>query len=233
MYSAKNAAPVSVLYSALRPSYTASPSTHQPSPDNPTVRLESLIYPLVLRTPTPADAPSLLRHFSDERNTKHDLSVRGLDNSAAISKLIESWSTISTPLSGLNVVVEVEGDVVGVGGLGWIGLDRAAQKDWQEEGEGKEELLVGDVGIMLDTNVRGQGYAVAALGMVIDYGFGVLGLDECRIASTDANMAMKGLMEKRFGLVGKRTEKDRFENEWVWTVRRKDWVDISSGDGRE
>lgn len=231
MYSTKNAAPASVLYSALHPPYTASPSTHQPCPDNPTVKLESLIYPLVLRTPTSADAPSLLRHFSDERNTQHDLSVRGLDNSAAIAKLIESWSTISTPLSGLNVVVEVEGEVVGVGGLGWIGLDKAAQREGQGEGEGKEAPLVGDVGIMLDTKVRGQGYAVAALGMVIDYGFGVLGLDECRIAATDENMAMRGLMEKRFGLVGKRIEKDQFENEWVWTVGRKDWVDISSGGG--
>ena len=47
----------------------------------------------------------------------------------------------------------------------------------------------------------------------------------CRIAATDDNLAMKGLIEKRFGVVGERIEKDLFANEWVWTVGRKDWAD--------
>lgn len=38
-------------------------------------------------------------------------------------------------------------------------------------------------------------------------------------------MAMRGLIEKRFCLVGERIEKDQFENEWVWTVGREDWAD--------
>lgn len=90
----------------------------------------------------------------------------------------------------------------GVGGLGRIGLDKPVQSKGQGKGEGREVLLVGDAGIMLDTKVRGKGHAVAALEMVIDYGFRVLGLDEWRIAATDENLAMRGLMEKRFGLVG-------------------------------
>lgn len=224
------------LYTALRPLYIARPTNHQPSPDHPFVILESLIHPLVLRTPKPTDAPSLLRHFSDERNTRYDRSVRVLNNPTAIALLIQRWSTISAPLSGLNVVVEVEGELVGVGGLGWIGLDKPFQNEGQGNGDGKELVLVGNAGIMLDTKVRGKGYAVAALGMVIDYGFRVLGLDECRIAATDDNLPMKGLMEKRFGLTGVRIGMDHFENEWVWIVRRKDWVggaEIEENDDEE
>lgn len=188
------------------------------------MRLESLIHPLVLRTPTPADAPSLLRFFSDERNTRHDRSVRGFNTPAAISMLIERWSTILAPLSGLNVVVEEYGEIVGVGGLGWIGFDKPVQYKGQARDEKMKVLLVGYAGIMLDTKVRGKGYATAALGMLIDYGFRVLGLDECRIATADDNLAMRGLMDKRFGIVGRRTEKDLFENEWVWTVGREEWA---------
>lgn len=121
------------------------------------------------------------------------------------------------------MVVEVEGELVGVGGLGWIGLDKPFQSEGQGYSEGKELVLCGNAGIMLDTRVRGRGYAVAALGMVMDYGFRVLGLEECRIAATHDNLAMRGLMEKRFGLVGVRIGMDHFENEWVWIVRRKDW----------
>lgn len=39
--------------------------------------------------------------------------------------------------------------------------------------------------------VRGKWYVVAASGMVIGYGFQLLWLDECRIAVTDDNLAMK------------------------------------------
>lgn len=56
-------------------------------------------------------------------------------------------------------------------------------------------------------------------------GFKCWGLDECRNAATDDNLAMKGLIEKRFGLVVERIGKDLFANEWGWTVRRKDWAD--------
>lgn len=80
-------------------------------------------------------------------------------------------------------------------------------REEQGKGEGKDVLLVGDAGIMLDTKVRGKGYAVAALGMVIDYRFRVLGLDECRIAAKGDNMAMRCLMEKRMDLAGKELRK--------------------------
>lgn len=225
--------PLRPLYTALRPLYTANPSSHQPTPNHPTVRLESLIHPLVLRTPTPADASSLLRHFSDERNTRYDLSVRRLDSPAAITMLIKKWSTISAPLTGLNVVVEIQGEVVGAGGLGWIGFDKSLHRQRQGKGKLKDVLLVGHAGIMLDTKVRGKGYAVAALGMVIDYGFRVLGLDECRIAATDDNLALRGLMDKKFGLVARRVAKDIFNNEWVWTVGREDWADGEESKGSD
>lgn len=60
---------------------------------------------------------------------------------------------------------------------------------------------------MLDTKVRGKVYAVAALGVVIDYQFRILGLDECRIAAKGDNMAIRWLMERRMGLAGKELRK--------------------------
>lgn len=110
---------------------------------------------------------------------------------------------------------------------------KAGQPGQREEEQGEEgtqqqkphqKYLVGDLGIMLDTRVRGKGYAVEVLRIMIDYGFGPLGLDECRVAATDQNVAMRGLMEKRFGLVGERIEKDQFENEWIWRLERWEWV---------
>lgn len=58
-------------------------------------------------------------------------------------------------------VVEVQGELVGDGGLGWIGFDKSLKR--QRQGKGgkmKDVLLVGHAGIMLDTKVRGKGYAV-------------------------------------------------------------------------
>lgn len=53
--------------------------------------------------------------------------------------LIEKWGTISARLSRLNVVVEVEGEVVGVGGLGgWDGLVWTSQSRAKGKGRAKE-----------------------------------------------------------------------------------------------
>lgn len=81
----------------------------------------------------------------------------------------------------------------------WTSQSRAKGKGRAKEGRyywlGMRELC-------LIQRCEVKGYAVAALEMVIDYGFRVLGLDEWRIAAIDENLAMRGLMEKRFGLVG-------------------------------
>lgn len=47
--------------------------------------------------------------------------------------------------------------------------------------------------------VRGKGYAVESLNMVFEYGFSVLGLDEIRVRIMEANSAMRGIMERKFG----------------------------------
>lgn len=215
------------------PLYTAEPSSRFPT--HSTIKPTSRTHSLILRTPTSNDAPALVRHFSDKRNTKHDLSVHGLDNAVAVAALIEQWRTVSSSLKGFNLVVEVEGELVGVGGFGWIGVVKGDEEEEEKEEEGKKETRkgerIGDAGIMLDTRVRGKGYAVEALRITMDYGFRMLDLDACRLAATDENLAMKGLMEKRFGLEGKRVEKDRFGNDWVWTLRRKEWEEWEEWQG--
>lgn len=188
-----------------------------------TVTLTSLTRPLILRAPTLDDAPALISHFSDTRNTQHDRSVHGLDNPEAIIALIERWSTVSSPPKALNFVVEIEGEVVGVGGLGWIGYTKSKTDAARSKEDSSNDIYVGAAGIMLDTRVRGKGYAVEALRMIMDYAFTVLRLDEVRVGSTGANVAMKGLMENKFGLVGERIEPDQFGNEWVWRIRKDEW----------
>lgn len=65
------------------------------------------------------------------------------------------------------------------------------------------------------------------------HGFRLLGLDECRIAAADDNLAIRGLIENRFGLEGERIEKDQFENEWIWTLGREDWADGEERKGKD
>jgi RimJ/RimL family protein N-acetyltransferase len=47
--------------------------------------------------------------------------------------------------------------------------------------------------------IRRKGYAIEALNMIFEYGFGVLGLDEIRVRTMKANAAMRGIMEHKFG----------------------------------
>ena len=47
--------------------------------------------------------------------------------------------------------------------------------------------------------IRGKGYAVEALNMVFEYGLDMLGLDEIRVQTMEANAAMRGIMERKFG----------------------------------
>lgn len=178
----------------------------------PHLHITSLRIPqLQVRLPVADDAEALLRIFTDARNIQYDKSCAGLDNSEAIANLIRQWRDIGHPLSRANVVVIVDDKTVGTGGLGWIGKRRS---------DGK---MIGDAGIMLDSDFRGRGYACEALSMIVDHGFRFLGTDEVHISCVDANTAFKEFMNSKFGFKAKRIEDKMFGNEWIWTVRRDMW----------
>ena len=168
--------------------------------------------PLELRSPTLSDLPALLEILYDTRNTKDDRSMDGMDKST-IKEAIEKWVVFSTsePLDRVTYVVLVDGTPVGIGGMGHMGTENGRR--------------VGAAGIMLNTDARGKGYAYEALRMTVDHAFRVLGLDEVHIATTEANAAMRGLMEKKFGHVATMYRGTfKFGNEYLWKIKAGDWL---------
>jgi RimJ/RimL family protein N-acetyltransferase len=186
-------------------------STDLSNKTGPIFSIKSLKKPeLQLRLPTQDDSEALLRVFTDPRNVQYDKSCNGLDTREAITNLITQWSSLCNPFERANIVVTVHGQVVGTGGLGWIGKRKS------------DGLMIGDAGMMIDPNFRGKGYAYEELCMVVDHGFCVLGMDEIYIACVDANSAFKGLMNVKFGFEALPTE-DKFGNEWVWEIKKREW----------
>ncbi|KAF1840312.1 acyl-CoA N-acyltransferase [Cucurbitaria berberidis CBS 394.84] len=198
-------------------------STDLASRGKSNLHIASLKFPeLQLRLPVEDDAAALLRLFTDHRNIQYDKSCSGLDTPTAISALIKQWLDVSQPLKRANIVVVVEGKTVGTGGLGWIG---------RRKSDGK---LIGDAGMMLDSDLRRKGYAYEALCMVIDHGFRVLGMDEVHVSCVDANVAFKGMMNVKFGFGAQPIQDKMFGNEWIWRVTREMWcASEHSDEGRE
>lgn len=168
--------------------------------------------PLELRSPTPSDLPALLEILYDTRNTKDDRSMDGMDKQT-IKEAIEKWIVFSTsdPVDRVTYVILIDGAVEGIGGLGYIGT-----------GNGRR---IGAAGIMLNTDARGKGYAYEALRMTIDHALRVLALDEVHIATTEANLAMRGLMDKKFGRVSTVYRGSfKYGNEYLWKITAGDWL---------
>jgi RimJ/RimL family protein N-acetyltransferase len=180
-------------------------------PEAPRLYIQSKKVPhLQLRLVTPEDAEILLRLFTDQRNVQYDKSCASLDTMAAIEALIQQWSSFTQPIERANLVVVVDGRVIGTGGLGWIGTDPHGRR-------------VGHAGIMLDSEFRGKGYAYEALRIVIDFGLRVLDLDEVQVSTRDANDAMKGLMNVKMGFPASRIHDEKFGNEWAWRITADEW----------
>lgn len=181
----------------------------------PQVSIHSSSLPLELRLALPSDAEALLRVFSEPSNIEHDSSAAGLSTLPAIEEMIQRWNTLADPLTRLNFVVVASGDVVGVGGMGYIYT--------REDG-----MRIGDAGIMINPEARGKGYAYESMRMTIDHAFRVLNLDEVTVEMKEANVAMRGLMEKRFEMkpVVSRAQGDpKFGNEYSYRVKREEWLD--------
>ena len=195
---------------AAEPFYTH--ETELSDSSNKHISIRSNTLPLELRSPTPADLPALLEVLYDTRNTKDDRSMDGMDK-PTIKKAIEKWITFSKsdPVDRVTYVVLVNGTTVGIGGMGYIGTENGRR--------------IGAAGIMLNTDARGKGYAYEALRMTIDHALGVLGLDEVHIATTEANVAMRRLMEMRFKHVSTMYHgRFKFGNEYLWKITAGDWL---------
>lgn len=175
------------------------------------VSIQSETLPLELRTVAPKDASALLRIFSDEENIKHDPSAARLNTLPAIERVIASWTHLTDPLTRLNLVVVVEGNVVGLSGMGHI----------HTQDDGKS---IGDAGVMINPDARGKGYGYESLRIAIDYALRELELDEVTVQMREANFEMRGLMDRKFRTTPAISENLEFGNEYSYRFRREEWL---------
>jgi len=176
------------------------------------ISIRSNTFPLELRSPTPCDLPALLEVLYDTRNTKDDRSMDGMDK-PTIKEAIEKWIVFSTsdPVDRVTYAILIDGAVEGIGGMSYIGIENGRR--------------IGAAGVMLNTDTRRKGYACEALRMTIDHALRVLRLDEVHIATTEANVAMRGLMEKKFGHVSTMYRGSfKYGNEYLWKITAEDWL---------
>lgn len=170
--------------------------TSHPGHPNPTLTSQSLP-DLTLRLPTKSDIPSVTAILNNKANSQFDKSI-STATPEELTSIAERWTTITEPLTYLNFLVfhdEAE-EPLGIAGLGWIGPVNDTNNA-NDDGEPQEKA--GAAGIVLQPFARGKGYAYEALRMVFDYGVRELGLVEIRVGSFSGNVAMRGVMEGKFG----------------------------------
>ena len=91
----------------------------------------------------------------------------------------------------------------------------------QAQDDGKR---VGDAGVMINPDARGKGYACDSLRITIDYALRVLKLDEVTVQMKEANVEMRGLMNKKFGATPTVSKSPEGGNEYSYRFRREEWL---------
>ncbi|KAK1507687.1 acetyltransferase [Colletotrichum tamarilloi] len=213
--------------------------------------LRSPTHPLLLRTLEESDFAAVSAVLSDPENTKYDPHASAISPEVAkivISRMRESASVPSVVdeasgkvVSGpgrVNLVVvhvgdvsrdkessggreeqEKEGTVIGFGGYGGI-------NEHEEDGQ---RVRVGDVGVMINPEYRGRGFAAEAVRLAVEWGFrkvaeGGLQLERVSATMSERNVPMRGLVEKRFGWAGVvKPGKEEGDGEVFFEVTGETW----------
>lgn len=183
------------------------------------ITLLSTTLPILLRVPETTDATALLEILSDPRNTDFDPhSGNGTLTLSSIEAMItrmRASAAMEIP-DRVNLVVadtSLDNKVVGLGGFGHIGTE--------------SNKRIGDVGIMLDPQIRGKGYGVEAMKMAIDYAFETLKLDEVTATMLEKNLPMRNLLDKKLELKGSKREGE-FGPEYCYLILPEDWAERSA-----
>jgi len=191
-------------------------------------KLYSPTLPILLRNPEPRDAPALSKLFSDPRNTQHDVATSITPEQALTTITRFRESAAAAVPTRVNLVVVLlpavnspdEVEVVGISGFG--GID-----EFEREVEGeKKKVRFADVGVMLNEEWRGKGFAAESVRLSVDFAFEKLKTEGVSCQMLEVNEAMVGLVDKKFGWrrVDSKKGEVRFEvepEEWrVWNERR-------------
>lgn len=87
----------------------------------------------------------------------------------------------------------------------------------------KDGKTIGNAGLMLDSEFHCKRYAYHAFSINIDPGLRILGLDEIHVACVDANVALKGLVNVKFGFRPALVQDKLFGTEWICKITREQW----------
>ncbi|KXH48564.1 acetyltransferase [Colletotrichum nymphaeae SA-01] len=185
--------------------------------------LRSPTHPLLLRTLEDSDFAAVSAVLSDPENTKYDphasaispevakIVIARMRESASVPSVVDEEGKVVSGPGRVNLLVvyvgdgtddgktssEKEGTVIGFGGYGGI-------NEHEEDGR---KIRVGDVGVMINAEFRGRGFAVETVRLAVEWGFrkvaeGGLQLERVSATMSERNVPMRGLIEKRFGWAG-------------------------------
>lgn len=163
----------------------------------PSVQLLSAAGEILLREPTLDDSENLWTRGQDPTVVVHlphlvaNIGKKTLEEDRKwLSKVIEG--NAKGECLFLVIVRTSDNRVIGDSGLGSIDMEKK----------------LGETGVMLDNSpdVRGKGYAVEVLRMTFQHAFEKVGLEKVEVNTLEANKPMSGIMEKKFGLEGERSE---------------------------
>lgn len=168
--------------------------------------LKSKISPIILRIPQIDDAKELLNILTDIRNTEYDPHINKgltLDNINSMVTRMRKSATLDNPNSFNFVIIDTSiNKVIGLSGFGHIDINNR----------------IGDVGVIINFDFRGKGYATEAIKMSINYGFNNLKLNEVTATMLEKNIPMRNLLDKRLKLKGIK-RKSEFGDEYFYSVK--------------
>ncbi|KAF8174077.1 hypothetical protein BJ912DRAFT_858940 [Pholiota molesta] len=179
-----------------------------PQPQLVTIRSRSPAARIFLRSPILSDSFSFTARAHDPLCTAflpHIANPKNPITVASNEKQIQSWraeSGVGGYFLSINDVWQTIGDT----GLG--PLDLTAK--------------TGETGLMLNSGpiTRRKGYAVETLDMIFAFGFDHLGLERIKFGTHEDNVAMRGLLEKKFGIPARWKEESK---DWAFEVTPQWW----------
>lgn len=194
--------------------------------------LTSKSFPILLRTIQPEDAP---RHAAllDLEVAKSEVNIANQRKSADVPTVLNPDGTVASGPGRVNMVIVTttasgaEDQLIGLGGYGQIqSLERDGRK-----------IRAGDVGVLLQPEFRGKGYAFEALKLAIDWAFSPVSeggpqLDLVTITTLEDNAPMVRIANEKMKLDGKGVVRptgfDPSKNEVYWEFTAEDWKRMSA-----
>jgi RimJ/RimL family protein N-acetyltransferase len=202
-----------------------------PQPQLVTIRSRSPAARIFLRSPILSDSFSFTARAHDPLCTAflpHIANPKNPITVASNEKQIQSWraeSGVGGYFLSIIWLPEVRNEQAAAG---LVPKEGEEENDiWQTIGDtglGPLDLTAktGETGLMLNSGpmTRRKGYAVETLDMIFAFGFDHLGLERIKFGTHEDNVAMHGLLEKKFGIPARWKEESK---DWAFEVTPQWW----------